>query len=223
MRRGLPSMPKARGERGEQLLLAGAVGELAAQRLARVLLRPDRRVRASRRAAARRLRRDGRRVRRERLFEQGAIVDLVREQDEPRAPACRRRIARGTRRALRRARGSCRRAENRRGCPSSDRCGRRRLRCRRRPASSAMAKTSASSTLRGLTPCAPWIAESAAIRSRSRAARSNSSASAAARMSLGEKIAHGAALAGQKVARFAHQLGIIVDARFRRCRAPSSA
>ena len=93
----------------------------------------------------------------------------------------------------------------------------------KRPASLAMAKTSASSTLRGLI----------ALRALNRGERGDAIAQPRRALEfqpLGrfghfarQLFAHGAAFAGEEIPRLAHQLGIIFHARFRRCRGPSSA
>ncbi len=121
--------PERVGQRLEQLLLRRRVGELAAERLARIgermrdeiaLLaalrhrrpRPcDRSCCSAPRPAARALRTHARR-----RCSAGT--------------ACRHRTGRGTRPAPRRAQASGRPWENRRGCPNSVRCGRRTPRCK---------------------------------------------------------------------------------------------
>ena len=175
-----------RPERGDELFLARGFRELARQRFARVAHRGVDEILlfAAPRRADRRC--DGRRAR--------SRPRTRSRRSEPRgstarggAPAVRGRIGRERRRAPPRRRAPGRRAENRRGCPSSGRCGRRTPRCRTAPASSVTANTSASAIERGLTLCSPWIADSALMRSRNRAAFSKSSAAAASLISAARR------------------------------------
>ena len=92
------------------------------------------------------------------------------------------------------------------------------------PASWAMAKTSASSTVRGRDVAlrsgpgrAPRGGRAAARRAR------NQGASAALFMSVCEVILHRLGLAGEELARFFDQFGVVGRARSRRCRGRSSA
>ena len=108
-----------------------------------------------RRAEARAISMRGRSVRAKRSAEHGAILDLVRKQNEARRRLVRVELREEGVEHLGAAQGSCRRAENRRDCPSSDRCGRRRL---RRRTDRLLRRSRRRRLLRrfcGLTPCAP--------------------------------------------------------------------
>ena len=92
---------------------------LAPQRFARIGDAHGRPALSSRPAAARRSRSRRPAWVRKRLLQQFALLDRHATAGSSPAPACRHRTGRGTRRGSQPARGSCRRAGNRRGCPSS--------------------------------------------------------------------------------------------------------
>ena len=182
---GVRSMPKAAASAGQQLLLARRLGQLAGRAPLCRSGRRGRRVRAFRRAAAPRFRPQARRARPgPRPAGPGSRPRATAGRAG--AAACRGRTGSGSCRAPRRpeapvgARIIGAVAPVLIGAEEEDLDG-------ELPGLLTTAKTSASSTLFGLMPCAPWTADSAAMRSRSRAARSNSMASAAAIISAASR------------------------------------
>ena len=212
MRRGAAARPKASPSAGEQPLLAGVFGELAAQRLARV---GERMLDQFALLAA--LRHDDldacvAGARRERLREQRAVLDLVREQDAARRRLVVVELGEEGVEHLRLGQRSVGAREVGAVAPVLAGAEEEHLDAESARRPGAMAKTSASSTLRGLMPCAPWMARerrdavaAAARRARTPVARRPPS------ISLRELLAHALALAGEKSRASAHQLGVVLQ------------